>query len=57
MTLTGKLEPATAERVEAALAAVLADVVPDPFDLTEVTLAGEDEDGYFHELHRYTLSG
>jgi hypothetical protein len=57
MTLTGKLDLAVAERVEAALAAVLADVVPDPFDLTEVTLAGEDEDGYFHELHRYTLSG
>jgi putative phosphonate metabolism protein len=57
MTLTGKLEPATAVRVETALGAVLAEVVPDPFDITDVTLAGEDEDGYFHELHRYTLAG
>jgi putative phosphonate metabolism protein len=57
MTLTGKLDPATAERVDTALAAALAEVVPDPFEITEVTLAGEDEDGYFHELHRYTLSG
>lgn len=57
MTLSGKLDPATAARVEAALASVLAQVVPNPFDITDVTLAGEDEDGYFHELHRYTLSG
>ncbi len=57
MTLSGKLDPATADRVEAALAPVLTEVVPDPFDITDVTLAGEDEDGYFHELHRYTLSG
>jgi hypothetical protein len=57
MTLTGKLETATADRVEAALAPVLAEVVPDPFGIADVTLAGEDEDGYFHELHRYTLSG
>jgi putative phosphonate metabolism protein len=57
MTLSGKIDPATADRVEAALAPVLAEVVPVPFDITDVTLAGEDEDGYFHELHRYTLSG
>ena len=57
MTLSGKLDPATAERVEAALAPVLAEVVPDPFAISEVTLAGEDEDGYFHALHRYTLAG
>lgn len=57
MTLSGKLDPVTAARVEAALAPVLAEVVPDPFEIGEVTLAGEDEDGYFHEVHRYTLSG
>jgi putative phosphonate metabolism protein len=57
MTLTGKLDPATAARVEAALSPVLDEVVPDPFGIADVTLAGEDEDGYFHELHRYTLSG
>jgi putative phosphonate metabolism protein len=57
MTLSGKLDADTAARVETALAPVLAEVVPDPFGIAEVTLAGEDEDGYFHELHRYTLSG
>jgi hypothetical protein len=57
MTLTGRLGAETAARVEDVLAPVLAEVVPDPFEITEVTLAGEDEDGYFHELHRYTLSG
>lgn len=57
MTLSGKLDPAAADRVEAALSPLLAEVVPDPFEITEVTFAGEDEDGYFHELHRYPLSG
>jgi putative phosphonate metabolism protein len=57
MTLSGRLGAETAARVEDVLAPVLAEVVPDPFEITEVTLAGEDEDGYFHELHRYTLSG
>jgi putative phosphonate metabolism protein len=57
MTLSGRLDPATAARVETALAPVLARVVPDPFAIHDVTLAGEDEDGYFHEIHRYTLSG
>jgi putative phosphonate metabolism protein len=57
MTLSGKLDPATADRAEAALAPVLAETVPDPFEIAEVTLAGEDEDGYFHELHRYALTG
>jgi putative phosphonate metabolism protein len=57
MTLTGRLDPATAARVEAALAPALAEAIPAPFEITDVTLAGEDEDGYFHELHRYTLSG
>jgi putative phosphonate metabolism protein len=57
MTLSGRLDQGTAARVEAALAPVLAGVVPDPFEITDVTLVGEDEDGYFHELHRYTLSG
>ena len=57
MTLSGRLDTETAARVEDVLAPVLAEVVPGPFEITDVTLAGEDEDGYFHELHRYTLSG
>ncbi len=57
MTLSGKLDPETALRVEAALSPHLAEVVPDPFRIDEVTLAGEDRDGYFHEIHRYALAG
>ena len=57
MTLSGRLDPATAARVETALGPVLTKVVPDHFAITDVTLVGEDEDGYCHELHRYTLSG
>jgi hypothetical protein len=57
MTLSGRLDPGTAERVEAALAPHLAAAVPDPFGIEEVTLSGEDRDGYFHDLHRYRLAG
>ena len=57
MTLSGRLHPAMAAQVETLLTPVLEEVVPDPFEIAEVTLAGEDEDGYFQALHRYTLAG
>ncbi len=57
MTLTGPLDPATAERIEAALAPAVAGAVPRPFEIREVTLAAEDAESRFHALHRYALSG
>lgn len=57
LTLTGKLDSAEAEAVEAALAPVVAPLLPVPFRIGSLCLFGEAEDGRFHLLHRYTLSG
>ena len=58
LTLTGPLpDDATAAAVEAALAPVLAPILPRPFTIASLCLFGEDADGRFHLLHRYALSG
>jgi predicted HAD superfamily Cof-like phosphohydrolase len=57
MTLTGSLPQAAAEQARAALAAHLAPVLPAPFTVDSLCLMGEDADGLFHLVHRYTLSG
>ena len=57
MTLTGRLEPEEAAPVEAALAPLLAPLLPAPFVIGALTLFGEAGDGRFHILHRYALSG
>ena len=57
LTLTGKLSGDEAEAVKAALAPVVAPLLPVPFRVTSLCLFGEAEDGRFHLLHRYTLSG
>ncbi|WP_417256610.1 DUF1045 domain-containing protein [Celeribacter halophilus] len=57
LTLTGKLAETEAEAVKAALNPVLTPLLPVPFDIRELCLFGEAEDGRFHLLHRYTLSG
>jgi putative phosphonate metabolism protein len=57
LTLTGKLDSGEAEAVEAALAPVVAPLLPVPFRIGSLCLFGEAEDGRFHLAHRYTLSG
>ncbi|SFJ35101.1 DUF1045 domain-containing protein [Celeribacter neptunius] len=57
LTLSGKLAGDEAEAVKAALLPVLAPLLPDPFVIENLCLFGEAEDGRFHLLHRYTLSG
>lgn len=57
LTLTDRLEPACADRTEAALTAFFAPVLPRPFQLRDLCLFGEGRDGLFRLLHRYTLSG
>ncbi|WP_434289044.1 DUF1045 domain-containing protein [Celeribacter sp. SCSIO 80788] len=57
LTLTGKLSIEEAETVKAALGPVLAPLLPTPFRIEDLCLFGEAEDGRFHLLHRYTLSG
>ncbi|MCT4557569.1 MAG: DUF1045 domain-containing protein [Pelagimonas sp.] len=56
LTLTGKLPKAQTIAVQAALAPVLTPLLPSPFVIDALTLCGEDEQGMFHELHRYALS-
>lgn len=57
MTLTGPLEDSVADAIQVRLVPILATVLPRPIDISEITLVGEDADGYFHEVHRCTLSG
>ncbi len=57
MTLTGRLMPGEAARVRAALAPMLAPLLPRPFRIADLCLFGEDRAGMFHLLHRYTLAG
>jgi putative phosphonate metabolism protein len=57
MTLTGPLPPAELAAVEAALAPVLAPLLPAPFPIDALTLLGEDREGRFHQIARLPLSG
>ena len=57
LTLTGDLPPDEAHQVEAALAPVIAPLLPRPFVVDQLCLFGQAADGRFRILHRYTLSG
>jgi hypothetical protein len=57
ITLTGKLPKAELPAVEAGLTESLLPLLPSPFEIRDLTLMGESEDGRFHLIHRYTLSG
>lgn len=56
ITLTSRLGRADAERTRVALDSHLSPLLPHPFAIDGLTLCGEDENGLFHELHRYALS-
>ncbi len=55
LTLTDRLGPDLAE-VRRAAEAHFAGLIPQPFDLEDLCLFGEDRAGRFHLLHRYPLS-
>lgn len=57
LTLTGPLPEPEAEQVAALLRPALAPLLPRPFRIREICLVGEGQDGRFHHLHRYRLSG
>ncbi|WP_146348239.1 DUF1045 domain-containing protein [Falsiphaeobacter marinintestinus] len=57
ITLSGKLPKAELPPVIAALEAQLCPLLPTPLVMHDLALVGEDEDGQFHLIHRYTLSG
>lgn len=57
MTLTGRLDPAALDAVEAVLAPWLAPLLPRPVTIEALSLMGEDERGNFHVLRRVMLDG
>ncbi|SDI86060.1 putative phosphonate metabolism protein [Salipiger marinus] len=57
LTLTGPLPGDEADQVAEALRPHLAPLLPRPFVLGALCLFGEAEDGRFHLLHRYALTG
>ncbi len=57
LTLSGKLSPEAAGATIDALRPVLAPLLPVPFRIDALCLFGEAEDGRFHLLHRYALTG
>lgn len=57
ITLTGRLPKHDLAPVERALEQALSPALPDRFTVPDLALVGEAEDGRFHLIHRYTLSG
>ncbi len=57
LTLSGKLTKEEAVATKDALAPILAPLLPTPFVIRDLCLFGEADDGRFHLVHRYTLSG
>lgn len=57
LTLTDRLPEAEAAEVSRILTAHLGPVLPRPFTIGDLCLFGEAQDGQFHLLHRYALSG
>lgn len=57
LTMSGKLPKAQVSIVKDLLAPQVAPLMPKPFVISDLCLFGEAEDGRFHEVHRYTLSG
>ena len=57
LTLSGQLSEDEAEATQAALAPILTPLLPSPFVISDLCLFGEAQNGRFHLIHRYTLSG
>lgn len=57
LTLTDDLPADLAQSTAAILGPWFAEVLPRPFDITDLCLFGEDTTGRFHLLHRYPLTG
>ncbi|RBW53093.1 DUF1045 domain-containing protein [Ruegeria sp. A3M17] len=56
ITLSGKRDKPTLKTVKAALEDHLVPLLPAPFQVKDLALMGEAEDGRFHLIHRYALS-
>lgn len=57
ITLTGRLPKPERFAIKAHLSAILPAVLPRPFLVDAITLMGEAENGMFHQIKRYPLTG
>ncbi len=57
LTLTGDQGATDAEIARNALSAHFAPVLPSPYHMDSLCLVGEDAEGRFHLIHRYSLTG
>jgi len=57
LTLTGRLKENHAVVLRDILRPALTHILPTPFKITDLTLAGEDSTGRFHEISRFPLLG
>ncbi|WP_170585250.1 DUF1045 domain-containing protein [Ruegeria arenilitoris] len=57
ITLSGRLSKPMLANVQTVLNQRLVPLLPAPFDIRDLALVGEAEDGRFHMLQRYVLSG
>lgn len=57
LTLSGKLPGPEADAIAERLAPVVEPLLTRPFRIREICLFGEGQDGRFHHLRTYTLSG
>lgn len=57
VTLTGRAEPETLTRAEQALKSRIGPLLPRPFEIDEIALAGETDDGPFRLIRRFALAG
>jgi hypothetical protein len=57
ITLTGALDDSALDPTETALRRHFAAFLGQPLTIGDLALMGEDEDGLFHLLHRYALTG
>ncbi len=57
ITLTGRLPAALRATTLSTLDRRLSPLLPTPFAISDLALAGEDDTGHFHLLHRFPLGG
>lgn len=57
ITLTGKMPRDQAEAVRQRILPVIEPLLPRSFSVNSLCLVGEDDNGMFHLIHRYALSG
>lgn len=57
LTLTGKLEKKRVANILQTLQPALKNTLPSPFNIKQLTLAGEDAAGRFHTIEQFDLKG